>query len=104
MEVKDFIEIRESKQIIPFTVAGYFSYILAMGIMLSAGAIYTLFRRKPGFVLLWIYIGMHAALFINFLEINPKIIMLVLQVILLFLLYYLRPPKPITDTTNSNQV
>jgi hypothetical protein len=38
---------------------------------------------------------MHASLFINYQEINPKIIVLVLQVILLFVLTYLRPPKPL---------
>ncbi len=95
VEVKEFIEIRVSEQIIPFTVIGYLAYILVMGILLSIGAVYTIFRKRWGFILLWVYIGMHTALFINFLEINPKIIVLVLQVILLLVLNYLRPPKPI---------
>ena len=93
LEVKQFINIRASEQIIPFTLTGYFTYILVMGILLTTGAVGTIARRKWGFFLLWIYIAMHTALFINFQEINPKIIVLVLQVILLFVLIYLRPPK-----------
>jgi len=36
---------------------------------------------------------MHAALFVNFQEINPKILGLILQIILLLYLYYLMPAK-----------
>ncbi|NND79467.1 MAG: hypothetical protein HKN53_06190 [Maribacter sp.] len=95
LEVKEFINTRANEQLVPFSVKGYYTYILIMGILLSIGAFYTIVRKRWGFVLLWLYIGMHAALFINFLEINPKIIVLVLQVILLFTLKHLRPPKPL---------
>ncbi|MEL4456535.1 hypothetical protein [Lutimonas vermicola] len=95
LEVKQFINIRASEQIIPFTLTGYFTYILVMGILLAIGAVGTIVRRRWGFILLWIYLAMHAALFINYQEINPKIIVLALQVILLFVLIYLRPPKPL---------
>ena len=94
LEVKEFINIRASEQLVPFTLTGYFTYILIMGVLLSVGAVGTIVRKGSGFILLWIYIGTHAALFINFLEINPKIIVLVLQVILLIVQKYLRPPKP----------
>ena len=93
LEVKEFINIRASEQIIPFSLKGYFTYIILMGLLLSFGAFCTIVRWRWGFILLWIYIGMHAALFVNFLEINPKIIVLVLQVILLCVLKYLRPFK-----------
>jgi len=96
LEVKEFIDIRASEQLVPFTLAGYYTYILVMGVLLSIGAVGTIVRRRWGFVLLWIYLGSHAALFINFQEINPKIIGLVLQVILLLALQYLRPPKPLS--------
>lgn len=96
LEVKEFISIRAGEQLIPFTITGYFTYILVMGVLLSIGAVGTIVRRRWGFILLWIYIGTHAALFINFLEINPKIIGLVLQVILLIGLKYLRPPQPLS--------
>ncbi len=95
LEVKQFINIRASEQIIPFTLTGYFIYIIVMGILLTIGAVGTIARRRWGFISLWIYLSMHAALFINFQEINPKLIVLALQVILLFALIYLRPPKPI---------
>jgi hypothetical protein len=94
LEVKQFINIRASKQIIPFTLAGYFTYILVMGTLLAIGAVGTIAGRGWGVILLWIYIVMHAVLFINFQEINPKIIVLVLQAILLLVLNYLRPPNP----------
>ena len=93
LEVKEFINIRASEQIIPFTLTGYFTYILVMGILLSTGAIGTIARRRWGFILLWIYISAHTALFINFQEINPKLIVLALQIILLIVLTNLRPPK-----------
>ena len=95
LEVKEFIDARAGEQIIPFTPIGYFTYILVMGLLLSIGAVGTIVRKRWGFILLWAYIGTHAALFINFQEINPKIIVLVLQVILLVVLNYLRPPKPL---------
>ena len=93
LKVKQFIDIRADKQIIPFTLTGYFSYILLMGILLTTGAIGGIIRRKWGFILLWIYLANHAALFINFQEINRKLFVLALQVVLLLLLIYLRPSK-----------
>ena len=93
LEVKQFIDIRANKQIIPFTLKRYFTYILVMGILLTTGAIGTIVRRKWGFILLWIYFANYAALFINYQEINPKIFVLALQVVLLFVLIYLRPSK-----------
>ena len=102
LEVKQFINIRASEQIIPFTLTGYFTYILVMGILLTIGAVGIIARRRWGFILLWIYLAMHSALFINYQEINPKIIVLALQVILLFVLIYLRPPKPLQLITINN--
>jgi len=96
LEVEQFLTIRASQQIIPFTLKGYFTYILVMGILLAIGALGTIVRRKWGFIILWIYLAMHAALFINYQEINPKIIVLALQVILLIVLIYLRPAKSMT--------
>ncbi|MNK23527.1 hypothetical protein D3C87_418210 [compost metagenome] len=94
LEVKQFIDIRANKQIIPFTLTGYFAYILVMGLFLALGAVGAILRKVWGFVLLWIYLAGHAGLFINFQEINPKLIGFVLQVFLLVALIYLRPVKP----------
>lgn len=95
VKVKEFIEIRANKQLVPFSVTGYFAYIMIMGILLTTGAIGTIIRRKWGITLLWIYIACHAALFINYQEINPKIFVLALQIVLLLALIYLRPSKPV---------
>jgi len=95
LKVKQFIDIRADKQIIPFSLIGYFTYILAMGILLTTGAIGAIVRRKWGFIILWIYLANHAALFINYQEINPKLFVLALQLVLLFVMIYLRPSKPL---------
>lgn len=48
LEVKEFINIRASEQLIPFTPTGYFTYILIMGVLLSIGAVGTIVRRDWG--------------------------------------------------------
>jgi hypothetical protein len=63
-----------------------------MGVLLSAGAAGALARNQWGYNTLGVYLLMHAALFVNFQEINPKLIGLLLQIVMLFLLYYLIPP------------
>jgi len=91
-EVKVFIDARVNDQILPFSLNGYFGYIFAMGVLLSAGAAGALARNQWGYNTLGVYLVMHAALFVNFQEINPKLIGLLLQIVMLFLLYYLIPP------------
>jgi hypothetical protein len=91
-EVKVFIEARAKDQILPFSLNGYFGYILAMGVLLSAGAAGALARTQLGYNTLGTYLVMYAALFVNFQEVNPKLIGLILQIVMLFLLYYLMPP------------
>lgn len=91
LEVKQFLEERSGKQIVPFTDVTYFALISFMGILLTAGAVGALLRKNWGFVVLWTYIATHAGLFINYQEINPKITILFLQVLLLLGLRYLRP-------------
>ena len=93
LEIEQFIGEREGKQLIPFTATGYSAYILTMGLLLAAGAIGVIVRRKWGFILLWVYLASHAALFINFQEVNPKLLVLALQTAMLFLLIYLRTSK-----------
>ncbi len=94
-EVKLFIDARANEQIFPFSVQGYFAYIMAMGTMLATGATGAIARRRWGHILLGIYLAMHAALFANFQEINPKLIGLVVTAVMLFALVYLRPPRPL---------
>jgi hypothetical protein len=94
-EVKLFIDARANEQLFPFSVPAYFAYIMAMGTALSAGATGAIARRRWGHALLGIYLAMHAALFVNFQEINPKLVGLVATAAMLFALVYLRPPKPL---------
>ena len=93
LEVEQFIDARAGDQIFSFSVSGYFGYILVMGLLLSTGAAGAIARNRWGYTLLGLYLAMHAALFVNFQEINPKIIGLVVQTAMLFVLYYMRPPR-----------
>lgn len=94
-EVKSFIEVRADKQILPFSLHSYFTYIVIMGMSLTAGAVGIIRYKRWGFALLGVYLSLHAALFVNFKEINPKIIGLAIQFLMLIALLYLRPPKTI---------
>ncbi len=92
-EVRLFIDARADEQIFPFSVLAYFAYIMTMGTVLATGAIGAIALRRWGHALLGIYLAMHAALFINFQEINPKLIGLVVTAVMLILLIYLRPSR-----------
>jgi hypothetical protein len=97
-EVEVFIVARASYQLLPFSLEGYFLYIVAMGVLLSAGAAGIVARFSWGFTTLGVYIAMHAALFINFQEINPKLLGLFAQLVMLLILYYLMPLDKLLDT------
>ena len=90
MEVQEFLESRSEKGLVPLAVMSYVTYILVMGILLSAGAIATLFHKRLGFKLLWTYILSHSALFINYAEINPKLFVLAAQIVLVGALHFLK--------------
>ena len=97
-EVDVFIVARASYQLLPFSLEGYFLYIIAMGVLLSAGAAGIVARFSWGFTTLGVYIAMHAALFINFQEINPKLLGLFAQIVTLLILHYLMPPGKLLNT------
>ncbi len=59
--------------LVGFTPFTYFGYIIFMGVTISLGAIGQLWRKQWGLTLIAIYLLSHGALFINFMEINPKI-------------------------------
>ena len=52
-EVKLFIDARANYQILPFSLNGYFGYILAMGVLLSAGAGGVIARAQRGIQNSW---------------------------------------------------
>lgn len=92
-EVKRFTEARADKELVSFSVSGYSVYIMVMGLLLAAGAAGVFCYKRWGFVLLGLYLAMHAALFVNYQEINPKLFVLALQGLMLVVLIYLRPPR-----------
>lgn len=96
-ETGQFIDARADRQLLPFSVPAYFSFIMAMGFMLAGGAIGVILRKRWGHILLGIYLAMHAALFVNFQEINPKLIGLAVTAAMLLALIYLRPPRSPQD-------
>jgi hypothetical protein len=51
-----------------------------MGLLPAFGAVGTMLCKIWGIVLLWVYMAGHAALFIKYLEIKPKLIVLALQI------------------------
>nr|WP_128414991.1 hypothetical protein [Flavobacterium sp. Root935] len=48
LEVKQFMDIRTDKQIISFSLTGYFAYILVMGLLLAVGAVGTILSKIWG--------------------------------------------------------
>lgn len=92
-EVKRFTEARADKELVSFSVSGYSVYIMVMGLLLAAGAAGVFCYKRWGFVLLGFYLAMHAALFVNYQEINPKLFVLALQGLMLVVLIYLRSPR-----------
>lgn len=94
VEVETFIGDRADRQWFAFSVAGYFAYIASMGVVLTTGAIGVILRKTWGFVLIGLYLLMHAGLFVNFQEINPKLISLALTIVLYLVLLWARPARP----------
>jgi hypothetical protein len=88
--------IREQKSnLVGFTPMSYFAFILFMGLTISLGAIGQMWRKQWGLVLIGIYLLSHGALFVNFMTVNPKIVLLVLATALTVILAWAnRLPDP----------
>ena len=66
-----------------------------MGLTISLGAIGQLWRKQWGLVLIGVYLLSHAALFVNFQTVNPKVALLGLAVALTLVLAWAnREPEP----------
>lgn len=89
-DIGNFLAKSVDKQIIPFSVAGYVSYIALMGLVLLIGAVRTLKNLALGLTFIAVFIVMYALLFLNFQTINPKIIHLVVCMILFGILLSLK--------------
>jgi hypothetical protein len=59
--------------IVGFTPLSYFVFLLFMGVTISLGAVAQLRRKRWGLALIGMYLLSHAALFVNFMTVNPKI-------------------------------
>lgn len=92
-DTREFLAQGSERAIIPLSVAAYFGYIIAMGVMLLTGAIGMVRRQRTGFVLFAIYLAMHGALFVNFLTINPKIFYLAGGIAVLAFTWVVRGPQ-----------
>ena len=92
-DVTVFMAERADRQLLPLPVPAFFAYIAIMGGLLMAGATGVFFRRQWGFFSLYGYLALHAALFINYLEVNPKLVLWVVQCIAVYWLRSVRPPE-----------
>ena len=77
---------QQKANIIGFTPMSYFAFIIFMGLTISFGAIGQLWRKKWGLVLSGVYLISHAALFANFMTVNPKIALLGVAILLTLVL------------------
>ncbi|MEH6700738.1 hypothetical protein [Parasphingorhabdus sp.] len=68
--------------LVGFTPLTYFAFIMVMGLTISGGAVGQLWRRRWGLTLIALYLLSHAALFINFMTVNPKIFLWGLSVVM----------------------
>jgi len=78
-DTQRFIAERD-KNLVGFTPIAYFGFILFMGITISVGAIGQMWRKQWGLVLITVYLLSHAALFVNFMTINPNLALLALAI------------------------
>lgn len=92
-DMRVFFDARADRQLLPLNMAAYNGYILAMGLVLTAGAAAVMRYQRRGFMLLMVYLLMHAALFVNYQEfnLNKKLFGLAFECLILLALMYLRP-------------
>lgn len=93
-ETQRFIAEREVN-LVGFTPIAYFAFILFMGLTISLGAIGQLWRKQWRLVPIGVYLLSHAALFVNFMTVNPKVLLLGLAIVATVVLVWAnRLPAP----------
>ena len=92
-EVAGFLAERTDRALVPISVPAYFAYIMAMGALLVGGGWGALLRRPWGYVSLATYLVLHAGLFVNYQEVNPKLVGLAISMVAVGGLAWLRPPE-----------
>ncbi|AFU99979.1 hypothetical protein [Simiduia agarivorans] len=90
--VSQFMAERADIQLLPLPVPVFFANIALMGCLLIAGTAGVFFRKSWGFYCLYGYLMLHGALFVIYLEVNPKLILWVFQCIAVVWLANVRPP------------
>ena len=74
-----------------------------MGVTVSAGAIGQIWREQWGMTLIIIYIASHAALFLNFMTVNPKVAYVGLAIVAALVLAWAnRPDEPKPDALTAS--
>jgi len=76
-DTRRFIAERDANMV-GFTPLSYFAFLLFMGVAISVGAVAQLWRQRWALALIGVYLLSHAALFVNFMTVNPKIWLLAL--------------------------
>ena len=91
-DTQRFLAEREVN-LVGFTALSYFAFIAFMGVTTSLGAIGQLWRKRWGMALIILYLASHAALFVNFWTVNPKIGLWALTVAMAGLLAWANGPE-----------
>lgn len=90
-ETRRFIADRDVNMV-GFTPISYFAFIMFMGVTISLGAIGQLWRKNWGLILIGIYIVSHGLLFVNFMTVNPKVVLWGLSVVAALVLLWANGP------------
>jgi hypothetical protein len=91
--VDAFLLERADRQWVGLGMTGYLTYYAAMGFALTLGAIGAFLRRTWGLGLIGLYLLMHAGLFVNYQQLQPTLVHLIVAVVLFLALIRVRPPK-----------
>lgn len=92
-DTQRFIAEREYN-LVGFTPLTYFGFILFMGLTISLGAIGQMWRKHWGLVLIGLYLLSHGALFVNFMTVNPKVLLLGLAIVTTMVLVWANRQEP----------
>ena len=100
VETQQFIAAHDAN-LVGFTPFAYFGFILFMGLTISLGAIGQFWRRSWGLALIGVYLLSHAFLFVNFLTINPKVVLLIAATVLAGVLRWANQPDEATGDVDA---
>lgn len=72
----------------------YMGWSAVMGVVLTLGAAFALFRARIGYILMGIYYALFGLLFVNYPTVNIKILHLIIGLSLFFVMLLLARRKP----------